>query len=247
MKFVDDLRRAIDGFVAEMKAQNRLLKDEEQEYQEAFRTLTEGNRREVVQIVNRVERRRRAFLATLRQEEEDQDETEAVKYLQFVDEVKDEFMGKEMALVDMVSEMRRAYENVLFDDMMGAINEKISSFFNVLRVAETEYHDKVTEICMRLWERFNQGEAVQVNDEVRSILVDKDALVATITQSHEHRTTMLYRRQEEIGGMYKTKIEQMEAAARQTDLERNRKRITEISNYCQSLTRVLHMDDGDDD
>jgi oligoribonuclease NrnB/cAMP/cGMP phosphodiesterase (DHH superfamily) len=143
--------------------------------------------------------------------------------------------------------MIRAYETVLFDDLLGQINEKISSFFNIVRITETEYNDRVTEICMKLWERFNQGEAIDVTDEIRSILVDKDTLLSTITQSHEHRTTKLYRRQEEISQMYKGKIELLASSAHLTDLERNRKRIAEISNYLQNITRAIRMIDGGDD
>jgi hypothetical protein len=100
---------------------------------------------------------------------------------------------------------------------------------------------------MRLWERFNQGEAVEVTDEIRSILVDKDTLLSTITQSHEHRTTKLYRRQEDISSMYKGRIEMMASTARQTDLERNRKKISEISNYISSITRAIQAIDGGDE
>jgi hypothetical protein len=252
MKFVDDLRKAVDVFVSEMKTQYRLLNEEEELYQEAYAKVTEENRLEMIKVVKELERKRRKFMASLATEEEQaaegqNDDTENLKFIQLIDDVKDELFTKEFALVDMVSEMIRAYEGVLFDDMMGAVNEKISSFFNVLRVTATEYNDKVTEVCMKLWERFNQGEAVDVTDEVRSILVDKDTLLSTITQSHEHRTTKLYRRQEDIGGMYKTRIETLASNARQTDLERNRKRIAEIANYMQNITRIILMMDGGDD
>jgi hypothetical protein len=252
MKFVDDLRKAVDLFVSEMKAQYRLLADEEELYTEAYTKVIEENRLEMIKVVKELERKRRTFMPFLATEEEqvnegENDDTESVKFVQLIDDVKDDLFTKEFALVDMVSEMIRAYESVLFDDMLGAINEKISSFFNVVRVTATEYNDKVTEVCMKLWERFNQGEAVDVTDEVRSILVDKDTLLSTITQSHEHRTTKLYRRQEDISGMYKARIETLASNARQNDLERNRKRIAEIANYIHSIKRAIEQIDGGDD
>ena len=67
-------------------------------------------------------------------------------------------------------------------------------YFGNVRNLEMDYNEKVTDICMKLWERFNQGEAVEVSDEIRAILVDKDTLMTTITQSHDHRTTKLYKR-----------------------------------------------------
>jgi hypothetical protein len=252
MKFVDDLRKAVDTFVGEMKTQYRLLNEEDQLFQEAYSKVTEDNRLEMIQVIKSIERKRRTFMASLNTEEEqgneDQnDDAENLKFIQMIDDVKDELFTKEFALVDMVSEMIRAYEGALFDDMLGVINERISSFFNVVRITETEYNDKLTEICMKLWERFNQGEAVEVTDEVRSILVDKDTLLSTITQSHEHRTTKLYRRQEDISGMYKAKMELLVSNVRLNDLERNRKRIAEIANYIQNITRAIQMIDGGDD
>jgi hypothetical protein len=46
--------------------------------------------------------------------------------------------------------------------------------------------------------------------------------------------------------MYKGRIEMMASTARQTDLERNRKRISEISNYISSITRAIESIDGGD-
>jgi hypothetical protein len=252
MKFVDDMRKAIDAFVSEMKTQYRLLNEEEQLFQEAYTKVTEDSRLEMIRAVKTMERKRRAFMVSFNTEEEQaaeapNDDAESVRFVELISEVKDDLLRQEFALVDMVSEMIRAYETVLFDDMLGAINERISSFFNVVRMTETEYNDKLTEICMKLWERFNQGEALEVSDEVRSILIDKDTLLSTITQSHEHRTTKLYRRQEDISGMYKAKIEALASNARQADLERNRKRIAEIANYIQNITRAIQMIEGGDD
>jgi hypothetical protein len=252
MKFVDDLHKAVDSFIAEMKTQFRVLNEEDDLYQQAYRKVTEDNRLEMVDMIKALERKRREFMSSLNTEEEQlnenpNDDEENLKFISDLDDVKDDLFTKEFALVDIVSEMIRAYESVLFDDLLGQINEKISSFFNIVRITETEYNDRVTEICMKLWERFNQGEAIDVSDEIRSILVDKDTLLSTITQSHEHRTTKLYRRQEEISQMYKGKIELLASSARLTDLERNRKRIAEISNYLQNITRAIHMIDGGDD
>jgi hypothetical protein len=247
---VDDLHTAVDSFIAEMKTQFKMVNEEEEQFQQAFQTVAEENRLEMVRVVSALERKRRLFMASLHREEEQENEDdndEDMKFVSELDEIKDTLFTQEFAVVDMVSEMIRAYENTLFDDLLGAINEKISSFFNIVRTIETEYNDRVTEICMKLWERFNQGEAINVTDEIRSILVDKDTLLSTITQSHEHRTTKLYRRQEEIAGMYKGKIEALASNARLADLERNRKRVAEISNYLQSITRAIRMVDGGDD
>ena len=252
MRFVDDLKKAVDAFAADMKTQFKLLNDEDAQFQEAYQTITERNRLEMISVVKELERKRRAFMASLNTEEEqlnedENDDTESMKFIQELDDYKDIMFTKEFALVDMVNEMIRAFETELFDEKMGVINEKISSFFNVVRTLETDYNEKVTDICMKLWERFNQGEAIDVTDEIRSILVDKDTLMTTITQSHEHRTTKLYRRQEDISQMYKGKIEMLASNTRQTDLERNRKRIAEISNYIGNITSVISMLDGGDD
>jgi hypothetical protein len=61
-------------------------------------------------------------------------------------------------------------------------------------------------------------------------------LLVVITQSHEHRIIKFYCRQDNIVLMNKVKIEQMISSSRSVDLERNRKWITQISNYVESIT-----------
>lgn len=251
MRFIDDLKKTVEGFINDIITQYRLLNEEEEQFTDAYTTITEENRLHMVNMIKELERKRRAFMSSLSTEEEAQNETkndeeENLKFISDIDDVKDKLFELEFSLVDQVSEMIHMYETEL-DDRMNAINDKIILFFGTVRNLETDYNEKVTDICMKLWERFNQGEAVEVTDEIRSILVDKDTLLTTITQSHEHRTTKLYRRQEEITNMYKGKIEMLTATARQTDLERNRKRIAEISNYMSNINSVIAMLDGGED
>jgi len=252
MRFVDDLKKAVDGFTADMKTQYRLINEEDEQFQKAYSVVTERSRVDMVGIVKNLERRRRAFMSSLNMEEEQgpegqNDDEENCRFINEITDVKDLLFTKEFALVDIVQEMIRAYDEQL-EERLGLVNEKISSFFNVVRVLETDYNEKVTDICMKLWERFNQGEAVEVTDEIRSILVDKDNLLAAITQSHEHRTSKLYQRQGGISDMYRGRVEMLAANARQADLERNRKRIVEISNYMARITTVISsLDVGDDD
>ena len=251
MQFVDDLSKTVEGFKNDIIAQFRLLNEEEDQFNEAYTIITEKNRLEMVEIVKRLERKRRAFMDSLNTEEEQtndnaNDDTESIKFIKESEEIRDELYTTEFSLVDQVSEMIHLYESEL-DDRNNAIIERINSFFGIVRNLETDYNEKITDICMKLWERFNQGEAVEVTDEIRSILVDKDTLLATITQSHEHRITKLYRRQEDIATNYKNRIENMTASAHQTDLERNRRRISEISNYMANIEAAIKALEGGDD
>ena len=138
------------------------------------------------------------------------------------------------------------YEQEL-DERSAVVTNRLTEFFASAGTLNDNYNEQVTEICLKLWERFNQGEAVEFSDEVRSILVDKDALVATLGQSHEHRSAKLFKRNESVTNLYKQKIEQMVTSVRQKDLERNRKRITEISKYFQLVkSAITMMDDSEE-
>lgn len=252
MRFVDDLKKAVESFTADMKTQYRLLNEEDQQFQQAYAVVTERSRLDMVDIVKVLERKRRAFMSSLNTEEEQgpegqNDDEENVRFITEIDEVKDTLLTKEFALVDIVRKMISEYETELFDERLRIINDRIGSFFGIVRELEKDYNDKVTEICIKLWEAFNQGQQPDVTDEIRSILVDKDTLMSTITQSQEHRTTKLYRRQEDITQMYKGRIEMLAANARQTDLERNRRRIAEITSYMGKITAVTTMLEGGDD
>ncbi|EAY02307.1 Leucine Rich Repeat family protein [Trichomonas vaginalis G3] len=249
--FTDDITKATNGFVADIIAQAHSLKMEEELFNSAYKKVTEENQLQMIQVVKRLDRKRRAFLIeaskaeTMNEEEAQLEEDESQKIMDEITKTEDELLTSEFALVDMVAEMIRAYELEL-DERINVITEKIALFFGTLRNLNSEYNEKVNDICMKLWERFNQGEAVEVSDEVRSILVDKDAMTSTIQASNEHRNTKIYKREEGIGNAYKQRIDQMISTAKQNDLERNRKRVAEITKYIQNTIEAIKSADGDD-
>lgn len=257
MRFADDLKKTVDAFIDDMLAQSKLLSEEEEQFNTAYNKVTEENRLEMVQMIKRLERKRRKFIESINPEEEQQNEPlpdgeqdpedESAKFMQEINDAEDELLTTEFALVDMVSEMIRLYETEL-EERINAIAEKITVFFGNIRNLNSDYNERVSEVCLRLWERLNQGETLEISEEIRGILVDKDALASTIQTSHEYRNTKIYKREESITTSYKQKGDQMIATARQNDLERNRKRIAEISKYIQNTIEVIHsFDDGDDE
>ena len=250
MRFGDDMKKTIDGFTTDILTQSRLLKEEEELFQKAYNNIIEQNRQEMIQIVKSLERKRRKFFETMNHEDEHMTDTinnNLEEYKNEIENTNEILMTTEFALVDSVAEMIRFYETEL-DERLTVINEKISLFFGTIRNLNNDYNEKVNEICLKLWERFNQGEAVEVNEEIRGILVDKDAMTSTIQASHEHRNTKIYKREENILNMYKQKVDQMISDVKQTDLERNRKRIQEIYVYISVLTKDNeHLNDADND
>lgn len=239
MKFTDDIKKAVSEFIKTIHALYLLIKEEETQFSEAYEFIIETNRLNQVKIVKDLERRRRNLLLELNTEEEQttDDQNQPIsEFGQYLEETNDLFLSNEFSLVDQVAEMIHLYETEL-DDRFNNLNDKIVMFFSTLRNLENDYNDKIMEICLKLWEKFNQGEAVEFSDEIRSILVDKDSLLSTITQSHEHRSTKLYKRQEDITSQYKQKIESLVGGAKQTDLERNRKRISDINKL---ITNIQH-------
>lgn len=255
LNFNDGLAKAERSFVDEIIAQAHALNNEEQLFNEAYAKVTEDTRLQMVKIIKALEKERKKFIDKVTSEEEAVNENqqegesayeqESQEFLEKIQNTEDELLTTEFALVDMVAEMIRTYETEL-DERINTICEKIAQFFGVVRNINNEYNEKVNEICLKLWERFNQGEAVEVSEEIRSILVDKDAMTSTIQTSHEHRNTKIYKREENITNAYKQRVDQMVATARQNDLERNRKRITEIGNYISNTIDVINSL-GDDE
>jgi len=241
MRFVDDLKKTIEGFINDVITQSRMLKEEEELFQQAYLTVTEQNRLEMVQIVKKLERKRRRFMDLFNHEEDATNDESRDDYNSFTKDstlTQDQLMTSEFALIDMVAEMIRFYETEL-DERFNVISEKIALFFGTVRNLNNDYNEKVNDICLKLLERFNQGEAVEVTEEIRGILVDKDAMMSTIQASHEHRNTKIYKREENIMNMYKQRIDQMIADAKQADLERNRKRIDEFIHYFNEISEAL--------
>jgi hypothetical protein len=154
MRFTDDLRKAVEGFVTDMKTQYRLLLEEEELYRAAWAYLTEQNRLLMVKIVMQTERSRRTFMASVSAEDEEDpeaardDDAKTKAFLAELEAVKHRLFTEEFILVDVIQEMIRLYEMELFDERLAVVNERIGAFFNVVRMLENDYNERVTDTCM---------------------------------------------------------------------------------------------------
>jgi hypothetical protein len=83
---------------------------------------------------------RRVFTPSLQTEEEQSDDAddEMLRFIQMIDEVI-------CAHWYGLGNDKLIWRNAVWWYMIAVINERISSFFNVVRIAETEYYDRVTE------------------------------------------------------------------------------------------------------
>jgi hypothetical protein len=97
------------------------------------------------------------------------------------------------------------------------------------------------EICLKQWEKFNQEETSDFTGEIRNILADKDSLLMVITQSHEYRSTKIYKLQEDIASKFKSKIETVISQTKQIDHERGRKRINDIHNLILNVNTEISL------
>ncbi|KAH6601697.1 hypothetical protein BASA61_001901 [Batrachochytrium salamandrivorans] len=136
-------------------------------------------------------------------------------------------MSSEMVIVEQFEEVLKEFERN-YTELCSIINETGQSSFARLRDLETEHQEKFFEVVMAMYERFNKGDIDEVDDEIRDIMGDKDALMNAINASHDFRLGKLDHQEDElVTGVIKDQ-EQAIKKAHDDEVRRDRERISEI-------------------
>lgn len=99
-------------------------------------------------------------------------------------------MGAEMVMVEQLEDVLKDYERN-YTEINTSINETGQASFARLRDIETEFHEKLTEAIMAMYDRFNKGDVEEIDDDIRDILGDKDGLMNAVNSSHDFRLSQI--------------------------------------------------------
>ncbi|KAI9002253.1 hypothetical protein BC832DRAFT_560967 [Gaertneriomyces semiglobifer] len=160
----------------------------------------------------------------------------------------DELVSREMTLVEQFEDILKEFERN-YTEISSTITEMGATSFARLRELENEFHERLTEAVVAAVERFIKGDTgekegregglteAEMDDALRDLINDKDALVNAINSTHDFRLGK-FDHQEDIlvSGVAKNQ-ELVFQREHEREIARNRERICEIVGFlerCQS-------------
>ncbi|XP_066546295.1 dynein regulatory complex subunit 3 [Amia ocellicauda] len=148
-------------------------------------------------------------------------------------------MTLELQLVDQLEDIVKDFERNISDMVSGFI-ETVQGIFAQCRDLENNHHEKLLEIAVATLEKVAKNELVEdLSDDIRMLLVDKDTVINAVSASHDTHLLKIDNREDElmtkINSWSTTLIEKVHS----DEVERNRKRISEIHTYIDYLREQL--------
>ncbi|KAJ3276416.1 Dynein regulatory complex subunit 3 [Terramyces sp. JEL0728] len=139
----------------------------------------------------------------------------------------DHLMNAEIIIVEQFEEVLKDFERS-YTEICNSIGECGQSSFARLRDLENEYLEKFTENIQVMYERFNKGDAEDVDDEIRDIMSDKDVLMNAVNSSHDFRMLKLDQQEDGLVTGLAKDLESIVKDMYQNEIKRNRDRVGEI-------------------
>uniref|UniRef100_A0A8C5QRQ3 Dynein regulatory complex subunit 3 n=1 Tax=Leptobrachium leishanense TaxID=445787 RepID=A0A8C5QRQ3_9ANUR len=105
-----------------------------------------------------------------------------------------------------------------------------------IRDLENDHHEKVTEVSMNLLEKVIKGEMDEdMSDDLRELFSDKDTVLSSLITSHEMHLLKIDNREDDIITKINSWSSYLIKKVHSNSLQRNRKRVSEISRYIDHL------------
>ncbi|EGF76279.1 hypothetical protein BATDEDRAFT_92813 [Batrachochytrium dendrobatidis JAM81] len=147
-------------------------------------------------------------------------------------------MSAEMIIVEQFEEVLKEFERN-YTELCSIINETGQTSFSRLRDLENEHQEKFLEAILVMYERFNKGDADEVDDEIRDIMSDKDVLMNAINASHDFRLGKLDHQEDELVTGVAKDQDQIIKKTHDDEVRRNRNRICEIIAFLDKTNQEI--------
>ncbi|XP_072549692.1 dynein regulatory complex subunit 3 isoform X2 [Salminus brasiliensis] len=166
-------------------------------------------------------------------------ETQISNYGDEISQMCDTLMTLELQLVDQLEDIIKDFERNI-SDMVGGFTEYVQGIFAQCRDLENHHHEKLLEIAVATLERVAKNELEEdLPDDVRLLFVDKDTVVNAVSASHDTHLLKIDNREDELITRINSWMTALIKSVQDEEIERNRKRISEIHNYIDHVRDQL--------
>ncbi|KAJ3099516.1 Dynein regulatory complex subunit 3 [Physocladia obscura] len=142
----------------------------------------------------------------------------------------DELMSIEMQVAEQYEDVIKEFERN-YTEHASSVTEYGQSNFARMRDIENEYHERFSESILMTFERFSKGDLDDIDDDLRDILSDKDALLNTVNGSHDFRLGRFDHQEDCLVSGVAQDLESLTHKLHDVEVQRDRDRVCEIFTF----------------
>ena len=129
--------------------------------------------------------------------------------------------------------MREFEQNM--QDLLSVTLETSQNYVGRLRELENSYHDALLSLALSVYDQFQQGEQLDLPEDLRALLLEKDHLVSSLNTSHDLHNSKLDQFEDMIKNTESRMLEILLSSLRADEHQRSRARIEEVAQYCDHV------------
>ncbi|KAI9179347.1 hypothetical protein H9P43_004666 [Blastocladiella emersonii ATCC 22665] len=157
-----------------------------------------------------------------------------------ITQLSDDLLTAELVLVEQFEDLAKEFERNYLD-MCNAVKETATAAFARLRELENEHHEKVTETVLAAFERQAKGDMEDVDDALRDLLRDKDAVNNHLTTSHDYHLSKIDAQEEAFSSGLAKSTDAIVGKVHQYEIDRNRDRLREIVMFTERCHQEIEL------
>ncbi|KAJ3072838.1 Dynein regulatory complex subunit 3 [Podochytrium sp. JEL0797] len=192
-------------------------------------------------MLNQYSHYKKKLLRVLQTSRDTQEIDDSIKSLkEDTMKLSDELMSIEMQVVDQFEDTIKEFERN-YTEHCSSVNEYGQSSFARMRDIENEFQERFSESILMTFERFSKGDLDDIDDELRDILNDKDALVNTVNGSHDFRLARFDHQEDLLVSGVGQELETSTKKLHDQEVQRDRDRVCEIFTFIDKCNNEIEL------
>lgn len=240
---VDTLRNSIDQLSEGYKISGLALQEQKNAEVVKFERALEEVRTKGAGIsIKKIEDFAREKKRVIREIEDNDASPQTAQPLMYkLNDLYEELMDMEMQQVQQFQELLGQFEDV-YGILKGQCGDLTTNYFRALQEAEETYYANVTGLANELLEKAGKEELPEgLTDDAMNLLVDRDALLASISSSHDTHVTKCFNAETMTEEKEKSRFASTINAYTEEATKRNRSRIMELYHFVQDSKAAISM------
>ncbi|KAJ3027082.1 UNVERIFIED_CONTAM: Dynein regulatory complex subunit 3 [Siphonaria sp. JEL0065] len=245
MDLMEEYRAKFEVVVNEMRhfalKKRAEMDDELKQFNECLAGTKKETDGECIKMLNTYSHFKKKLLRVLQTSRDTKEIDDSIKTLK-EDTLKlsDDLMAIEMQVVEQYEDVIKEFERN-FTEQCSALNEYGQSSFARMRELENEYQERFSESILMTFERFSKGDLEEIDDELRDILSDKDALVNTVNGSHDFRLGKFDHQEDLLVSGVGQELETLTKKLHDLEIQRDRDRVCEIFTFIDKCNTEIEL------
>eukprot|EP01105_Mastigella_eilhardi_P026209 TRINITY_DN7446_c0_g1_i1.p1 TRINITY_DN7446_c0_g1~~TRINITY_DN7446_c0_g1_i1.p1 ORF type:complete len:528 (-),score=178.76 TRINITY_DN7446_c0_g1_i1:94-1626(-) len=218
-----------DDFKAHMLELHRNRIDERTAFNQACQHVAEENRQHCMKLISKFDSRVRHAIAGLPKSADAEKERVALT-TKLHDENKaliDDLLEQEVQLCEQMKAFINSFDAKM-SDMGSAIVSTIQAYFTKIRDFETNFHERLGQMVMQDYDKYQKGELVDIPEKTKLLLAEKETLSNYLSGSHDAQALLIESLLEEMKKAESATLEQFMAGVKTDENTRDRERSAEI-------------------